>query len=115
MPHYHIWIRSGRVFTMKTRAYANRHTAKAAARKLKPNVADRLVLACEDCPPTARSKRPRASRAADAKFLAQRLGVEPQRVRSALEELAAARRGGAAAPPADAPILPLDADPPGGG
>ena len=93
---------------MRPRLYESRHTATSAAKRLRPDAADRLVLACEQCLTTARSKRPRPSRAADAKFLAQRLGVEPQRVRAALDELAAARRDGAPAAPADGPTLPLD-------
>ena len=67
-------------------------------------------------PPTAPGRRRVAgrrgrlplggSRAADAKFLAQRLGVEPGRVRAAREELAVARRDGAMAN-GSAPTLPL--------
>lgn len=90
---------------MRPRLYESRQTANSAAKRLRPNAADRLVLACEDCPKTSRSKRRRPSRSADAKFLAQRLGVEPQRVRAALEELAEARRNAPAN--GSAPTLPL--------
>ena len=55
--HYHIWVRSGRTFTMKTRAYDVRATAHLAAQKLRSEKADRLVLACESCPKPVRSKR----------------------------------------------------------
>ena len=105
MKHYHVWLRRGRIFAMKTRVFESRHTATAAARRWESDPAKRLVLVCADCPPTTRSKRPRPSRAADARFLAQRLGVEPQRVRAALEELAEARR--TAAPAANGAPTPL--------
>ena len=63
MTHFHIWTRSGRIFSMRPRIFDSRHTATKAAQRLRPDVADRLVLTCSTCPTTqpARRRPPRWS------------------------------------------------------
>ena len=56
-PHFHVWIRSGRVYTMRPRIYRTRAAANKAAVKLRAQATNRMVLACEGCPETMRSKR----------------------------------------------------------
>ena len=50
--HFHVWTRAGKAFLMQERRFESRHTATSVARRVRPNGADRLVLACEDCPAT---------------------------------------------------------------
>ena len=71
-PHYHVWTRAGRIFRMHPREYSDKSNARRAAVKLAPEARDRLVLACHDCPPAVRSKRPQHNKLA-------RLG-HPERV-----------------------------------
>lgn len=59
MPHFHAWVRAGRVFTMRPKQYATQQAAHKAARKLRPDPADRMVRGCECCPTSKRSERPR--------------------------------------------------------
>ena len=42
--HYHAWLRSGRIFSIVARPFADRTTAHRWATKQRPNKADRLVL-----------------------------------------------------------------------
>lgn len=56
--HFHVWLRSGRVFTMRLKRYASQPVAHRAAAKLRPDPADRMVRQCTCCPVTQRSKRP---------------------------------------------------------
>ena len=56
-PHFHAWLRSGRIFTMVTRPFTDRTTAHRWAAKQRPGKEDRLVLACTEYPPTRPSKR----------------------------------------------------------
>ena len=80
-PHFHVWLRRGRTYTMVARSYEARATAAKAATKLRADKADRLVLQCESCPPAVRSKRKpiRWPRVAAA------LGVDADALRSAIE------------------------------
>ena len=91
-PHFHAWLRSGRVFTMVARPYAVASTAHRYAEKLRPDKADRLVLACEQCPPTAPSKRRPMRWATVARAVAAAIGAEPAAVRAALAAALAAER-----------------------
>lgn len=94
-PHYHIWYRSGRVFTLSPRRYSDRSNAAKVAREKQPDPDRRMVRACTDCPVSARSKRrPPASpsrlthnqRSRLAKRLAVELGIaNPGKVRVALD------------------------------
>ena len=72
------------MFTMTTRPFANRSVAHKWAVKQRPNKADRLVLACEECPPSRRSQRrlPRWSRVAVE--VAEAVDADPAKVRQAL-------------------------------
>ena len=72
MKHFHVWVRSGRVFTMRPLLYESRHTATSVARRLRLNGADRLVLACEACPETRPSRRRPPRWGAIARRLAER-------------------------------------------
>ena len=96
------------MFTMTTRPFANRSVAHKWAVKQRPNKADRLVLVCEECPPSRRSQRrlPRWSRVAVE--VAEAVDADPAKVRRAL--MAALRhekkqRGGGAAFGSDNPTL----------
>ena len=80
--HYHVWLRNGRVFTMRPKRFDVRTTANKAAVKLRPNADERLVLACDDCPPTARSRR----RPLRLSAIARAVGVPVERLRAAFEE-----------------------------
>ena len=77
--HFHVWLRSGRVFTMVTTAYRTRQAAQKEATKRRPDRSARMVLTCAACPPSARSKRPpiRWARVAAA------LGVEVSALKAA--------------------------------
>ena len=90
--HYHAWIRSGRVFTMVARPYAVPSTAHRYAEKLRPDKADRLVLACEACPPSRRSRRRVPSMARVAAAVAEAVGADPAVVRVALDEAMAVEK-----------------------
>lgn len=91
--HFHVWVRSGRVFTMRPRFYESRHTATSVARRLRPNAADRLVLGCEACPATRPSKRKAPRWGAIARRLAARFELPAGEVREALAAEFAAERG----------------------
>lgn len=98
VPHYHAWIRSGRVYHMRPTEYTTRSAAHKAAVKLRPDPRDRLVLQCTCCPVTARSKRPAAhwrpktTLGALADRVAARLGADVADVRRALAESAESPR-----------------------
>ena len=91
-PHFHAWLRSGRVFTMVARPYAVASTAHRYAEKLRPDKADRLVLACEQCPTTTPSKRHPPRWATVARQVAAAVGAEPSAVRAALDAALTAER-----------------------
>lgn len=57
MAHYHVWIRRGRIFSMRPFKYATRQGAQKAAAKLTSDAKARMVLRCDACPPSTRSKR----------------------------------------------------------
>ena len=90
--HFHAWLRSGRVFTMSTRPFAERTTAHRWATKQRPDKADRLVLACTACPSTRPSKRRPPRWATVARQVAAAVGAEPAAVRAALAAALAAER-----------------------
>ena len=56
-PHFHIWTRCGRIFSLLERRYNTKQAALQAATKLRPDAADRMVRACVECPTTKPSKR----------------------------------------------------------
>ena len=91
-PHFHAWLRSGRVYTMVARPYAVASTAHRYAEKLRPDKGDRLVLACEACPTTRPSKRRPMRWATVARQVAAAVGAEPAAVRRALATALAAER-----------------------
>ena len=83
-PHFHAWLRSGRVFTMVARPFDQRSTAHRWAVQQRPDKGDRLVLACEHCPPTTPSKRRSMRWATVARQVAAALDADPAAVRAAL-------------------------------
>ena len=91
-PHYHVWTRAGRIFTMRPREFESRSTATKAARRLRPNVADRLVLACSDCPASKPSRRRAPRPAVIARAIAEALDAPVAAVRQALDAVTAAER-----------------------
>ena len=91
-PHYHVWTRAGRIFTMRPRELESRHTATKAARRLRPNVADRLVLACSECPTSKPSRRRAPRPAVIARAIADALDAPVAAVRQALDAATAAER-----------------------
>ena len=96
MDHYHVWLRSGRTFLMQTRKYEARQTAVSVARKLRPNRVDRMVLGCDVCPASVRSKRRPAKWGRIAARMAEALGLDAAEVRRALERARWEDRHGAA-------------------
>ena len=80
---------------MRARQYESRHTATKAARRLRPAAADRLVLACEACPPSTPSRRRPPAWGRIARDVAAAVGIPAADVRHALDE---ARAGGGSSP-----------------
>ena len=91
-PHYHVWTRAGKIFTMQEREFESRHTATKVARRLRPNPADRLVLACSDCPTSKRSRRQAPRPAVIARAIAEAVGAPVAMVRQALDAATATER-----------------------
>ena len=100
MAHFHVWTRSGRIFTMQPRVFASRHTATKVARRLRSNGADRLVLACEACPGPRPSKRRPPRWGVVARAVAEAVGAKPTDVRQALALALGAERRRRAEEPA---------------
>ena len=92
MPHFHVWTRAGRIFTMRPRIFESRHTATKAARRLRPDVADRLVLACSRCPTSKPSRRRAPRPGVVAKAIAEAVNAPVDVVRQALDAVTAAER-----------------------
>lgn len=92
MVHFHVWTRSGRIFTMQPRLFASRHTATKVARRLRPNGADRLVLMCESCPGPRPSRRRPLRWGVVARAVAEAVGAKPADVRVALSSALDAER-----------------------
>ena len=86
VPHYHAWLRSGRIFTMTIREFNNRTVAHKWAATKRTNPRDRLVLACETCPPAMRSKRRPPRWGAIIRAAAARLGIKPGTLSAILDE-----------------------------
>ncbi|MCY3919667.1 MAG: hypothetical protein OXG38_07670 [Chloroflexi bacterium] len=85
-PHYHVWVRSGRIMTMLAKVYRTQPAAWKAGRKLR-EPADFMVRKCEDCPTSTPSRRGpdhRARRQAIVAALAEDLDAAPAAVRRAL-------------------------------
>ena len=78
-PHFHIWLRSGRVFAMVVQRFASRQHASKVAKVRRPVSADRMVIACVECPPSKRSTRP----APRWSWIAAELRVDPADLRAA--------------------------------
>ena len=76
------------IFTMQERRFESRHTATKAARRRRPNPADRLVLACSDCP-TSKPSRRRSPRPG---VVAEAVNAPVAAVRQALDAATAAER-----------------------
>ena len=77
---------------MSTRPFADRITAHRWATRQRPDKADRVVLACTECPPTRPSKRHPPRWATVARAIARQLGADPAAVRAALDTALAAER-----------------------
>ena len=77
---------------MRPREFESRHTATKAARRLRPNVADRLVLACSECPTSKPSRRRAPRPAVIARAIADALDAPVAAVRQALDAATAAER-----------------------
>ena len=92
MTHFHVWTRAGRIFTMRPRVFESRHTATKAARRLRPDVADRLVLACLTCPKSRPSRRREPRWSMVARAVAQALGAPATQVRAVVKAAVAADR-----------------------
>ena len=78
---------------MKDRRFESRKTAHKVAVKLRPAAEDRLVLACEACPPTKPSKRRPPRGGTIARRLAERFDLPAGELREALAAELAAERG----------------------
>ena len=83
--HYHLWVRSGRVFTMRTKRYETRIAAQKAGERAGLLADARMVRQCADCPASVRSKRRRPSRTQQVRRLAAALGVQESDVLAAFE------------------------------
>ena len=90
--HFHVWLRSGRVFTMATRRFEIQSTAHRWAAAQRPEKGDRLVLGCESCPTTKPSKRRPPRWSVVARAVAERFDLAPAAVRETLVEAVAAER-----------------------
>ena len=85
--HYHVWLRSGRVFTMACRPFSDRTVAHKWAKRQREDARDRLVLKCDgECPPAKRSRRRALRWGRIAADLAAALGADQARVRELLRE-----------------------------
>ncbi|MDE3262516.1 MAG: hypothetical protein OYL41_11105 [Acidobacteriota bacterium] len=93
MPHYHAWLRTGRIFTMSPRRFEERSTGHRWAAKRRPAAADRRVLACTDCPTSRPSRRRSPRPAVVARAIAEAVGAPVAQVRQALDAVNAAERG----------------------
>ena len=80
------------MFTMVARPYAVASTAHRYAEKLRPDKADRLVLACTECPPSRRSKRRPVRWSTISEEVAAAAGADPAIIREALREALARER-----------------------
>ena len=91
--HFHVWVRSGRVFTMRPKPYRTQPAAFKAAAKLRADAGDRMVRKCTDCPATRPSKRKPPRWSVIARAVAERFGLRPTAVREVLTEALEAERG----------------------
>ena len=71
---------------MISREFNNRTVAHKWAATRRTNPRDRLVLACETCPPAMRSKRRPPRWGAIIRATARRLGLQPDTLRTILDE-----------------------------
>ena len=84
--HYHAWLRSGQMFGMKATRFSDRTVAHRWAARQRANKADRLVLACEECPRPKRSRRRPPAWGRIARDVAAVVGLPVVDVRHALDE-----------------------------
>ena len=91
--HFHVWVRSGRVFTMRPKSYRTQPAAFKAAAKLRPDAGDRMVRKCTDCPTTKPSKRKPPRWSVVARAVAERFDLKPVAVREVLTAALEAERG----------------------
>ena len=71
---------------MTTREFNDRTVCHKWAAKQRPDKADRLVLACEECPPSRRSRRRPVRWSTVAGEVAAEIGANPAALREALRE-----------------------------
>ena len=69
---------------MQTRRFADRTVAHKWAARERPTTADRVVMACEQCPATRPSKRRPPRWALVARNLAARFSIDANALRTAL-------------------------------
>ena len=93
MEHFHVWVRSGKIYSMQERRFDSRTTAHKAAVKLRAEKSDRLVLVCASCPTTKPSKRRPPRWSVIARAVAERFDLKPGVVREVLTEALEAERG----------------------
>ena len=79
--HFHGWLRSGRVFVMSPKVFTDRIACHRWVKRQRPEVDDRLVLACSNCPTSQPSRR----RPVRWGHVAKALGVELESLRAAIE------------------------------
>ena len=80
--HYHLWVRSGRVFTMRMKRHATRIAAAKTGEREGLPADRRMVRQCTECPTKSKSKQPGLKRARWAAF-AESLGVSTRTIRHA--------------------------------
>ena len=90
--HYHVWLRSGRVYMMQAKPYKSRAHANKVAAEMRASPDDRMVRGCTECPTTKPSKRRPPRWAAVARQVAAAVGADPAAVRAALDAALAAER-----------------------
>ena len=81
--HFHAWIRTGKMFSMRERQHRTRQAALQTAVKLRADPTDRMIRACTECPRSAPSRR-RSKWPAIIATLAQVLKADPAIVRAAV-------------------------------
>ena len=91
--HFHVWVRSGRVFTMRPKLYNTQPAAFKAAAKLRPDAGDRMIRKCTDCPVTRPSKRKPPRWSVIARAVAERFDLQAAAVRQVLTDALEAERG----------------------
>ena len=80
--HYHLWVRSGRIYSMRPKAFNTGIAAHQSGSRAGLPPDQRMVKKCTDCPESVRSKRPAQKRAMWSAFAAE-LGLPVKVVKTA--------------------------------